>query len=44
VIHALRYAIRSLRNGPTFSLVAIVTLALGIGVSTAGFMRSSPMR
>lgn len=33
----LRYTVRSLRNAPTFTLVTIVTLALGIGTSTAGF-------
>src|SRR3982751_4241566 len=33
----LTFAIRSLRNHPAFALTAILTLALGIGASTAIF-------
>jgi putative ABC transport system permease protein len=33
----VRYALRSLARAPTFALVAIVTLALGIGATTAIF-------
>jgi putative ABC transport system permease protein len=37
VLHDLRYGLRGLRRAPAFSVVAVLTIALGVGANTAMF-------
>jgi len=37
ILRDLRFAIKSLRRSPGFTLIAVITFALGIGAHTSAF-------